>query len=55
MIVFILKTLVYVAAIVGLTIWIVSLASWDGEKHCKPEDCDTCPFPPCEDEHINKH
>ncbi len=31
-------------------IWIVSLVRWDGKKTCSPgEDCESCPFPPCED------
>ena len=54
MIALILKALVCIAAVVILVVWIVALASWDGKKHCKPEDCDTCPFPLCGDGHINK-
>lgn len=38
------------AFIVVLAVWIYSLVNWDGKKHCKPEDCDSCPFPPCTDE-----
>lgn len=35
---------------IGVTvIWIVSLASWDGKKHCD-KDCDNCPFPPCDED-----
>ena len=39
-------------AVVGLVlffVWIRSLANWDGTKPCSPEDCERCPFPPCED------
>lgn len=50
----ILKALGCIALIIVPVVWIVALASWDGKKLCKPEDCDTCPFPPCRDGHINK-
>lgn len=33
----------------GLWFWVYNLVNWDGEKGCKPEDCDTCPFPRCKD------
>ena len=33
----------------GLWFWVYNLVNWDGEKRCKPEDCDTCPFPRCKD------
>lgn len=36
-----------------VAMWIHALVTWDGVKGCKPEDCDSCPFPPCEDRPIN--
>lgn len=35
--------------IIALTfIWVRALVRSDGKKPCKPEDCATCPFPPCD-------
>lgn len=40
--------LLCLAVFVGMLLaWTVSLTHWDGKKHCRPEDCDNCPFPPC--------
>lgn len=37
-------------------IWIVSVARWDGKKPCTPgKDCESCPFPPCEDKKKEEH
>lgn len=50
-----LKVVYFIIVIAALVLWLHALANWDGEKRCKPEDCDTCPFPPCEDGPINKN
>lgn len=45
-------TLTLLGLVIGLTaigIAVDALVKWDGKKHCKPDDCDTCPFPPCDD------
>lgn len=55
MITVILNWLLMVVTLAVLICWIAALVQWDGEKHCKPEDCDSCPFPPCEDRPINKN
>lgn len=48
--------LLFAALIIGVVIyWIYCLVHWDGTKPCKPEDCDSCPFPPCEDRPINNN
>ncbi len=54
MIVAILKLLFIVFILFAVGYWIYALCEWDGTKPCKPEDCDSCPFPPCEDRPINK-
>lgn len=53
MITAILKLLFIALLLFAFGIWIHSLCEWDGTKPCKPEDCDSCPFPPCEDRPIN--
>ena len=53
MIVAILKLLVIVFGLFGFGFWIHALCEWDGTKPCIPEDCDSCPFPRCEDRPIN--
>ena len=40
--------------IVCIVVWIRALIRWDGEAHCKPEDCKTCPFPCKGHNHKNK-
>ena len=43
------NVLLFVAMVVVVVIWIVSLVKYDPQKDpCRPEDCDTCPFPLCE-------
>lgn len=55
MIVAILKLLFIVFALFAVGYWIYALCEWGSTKPCKPEDCDSCPFPPCEDRRpINK-
>lgn len=59
MIVAILKLLFIMFALFAVGFWIYALCEWDGTKPCKPEDCDSCPFPSpphptCEDRPINK-
>lgn len=50
-----LSAIFNLAAILILAAWLHGLVNWDGKKGCKPEDCDTCPFPHCEDRPINKN
>lgn len=45
-----------VLTIAGVCYWIHALVNWDGEKSCTPgKDCESCPFPPCEDKKKEEH
>jgi len=37
--------LMYAGMIIFLIcVWIHGLVNWDGKNHCRPEDCDRCPY-----------
>lgn len=38
--------LIAVPIIIGF--WILKLAGWDGEITCDKSECDSCPFPRCD-------
>ena len=50
-----LKLLSGIIVVAIVAYWIAAVASYDGVKPCNPEDCDNCPFPRCEDGHINNN
>lgn len=43
------NVILLIAMIALFVVWIVSLVNHNpNEEPCKPEDCNTCPFPLCE-------
>ena len=48
----VLKILLIIAVLFAVGFWIHRLCEWNGKKPCLPEDCESCPFPPCKEKPI---
>lgn len=51
----VLSAIALVSFLAALVFWIYGLAKWDGKNPCTHEDCDSCPFPRCEEGAVNKN
>lgn len=46
----IFNLILIIVAVIAISLWIYNLIKWDGKYHCRPEDCENCPFPECSEE-----